>query len=173
MTNVDADTGVLAGEQRMLIDGELRLTDSGAAFDVVHPASEEVVGQATDGTVADVERATAAARRAFDNGDWSRDLEFRYHCLNQLHEALTEEQERLRRIVITEVGCPVSVSGSQIESPIAEVKHWAEHGRNFDYLVDSGIHETQLGPARRKIAFEPVGVVGAITPWNVPFYLNI
>ncbi|NTY63880.1 aldehyde dehydrogenase family protein [Mycolicibacterium sphagni] len=173
MTNVDADTGVLAGEQRMLIDGELRLTDSGATFDVIHPASEEVVGQATDGTVTDIERATAAARRAFDTTDWSRDLEFRYHCLNQLHEALTAEQERLRRIVITEVGCPVSVSGSQIESPIAEVRHWAEHGRNFDYLVDTGTHETQLGPARRKIHYEPVGVVGAITPWNVPFYLNI
>ncbi|WP_431236905.1 aldehyde dehydrogenase family protein [Mycolicibacterium aichiense] len=173
MTNVDADTGVLAGEQRMLIDGELRLTDSGALFDVEHPASEEVVGQATDGTVTDVERATAAARRAFDEGDWSRDLDFRYHCLTQLHEALTDEQERLRRIVITEVGCPVSVSGSQIESPIAEVKHWADHGRNFDYLVDTGIHETQLGPARRKIQYDAVGVVGAITPWNVPFYLNI
>ncbi|WP_445166310.1 aldehyde dehydrogenase family protein [Mycolicibacterium sp. Dal123E01] len=173
MTNVDADTGVLAGEQRMLIDGELRFTDSGATFDVVHPASEEVVGQATDGTVTDIERATAAARRAFDGGDWSRDLEFRYHCLNQLHEALTAEQERLRRIVITEVGCPVSVSGSQIESPIAEVKHWAQHGRDFEYLVDTGIHETQMGPARRKIHYEPVGVVGAITPWNVPFYLNI
>ncbi|MBB3602867.1 acyl-CoA reductase-like NAD-dependent aldehyde dehydrogenase [Mycolicibacterium sp. BK556] len=173
MTNVDADTGVLAGEQRMLIDGELRFTDSGATFDVVHPASEEVVGQATDGTVTDIERATAAARRAFDTTDWSRDLDFRYHCLNQLHEALTEEQERLRRIVITEVGCPVSVSGSQIESPIAEVKHWAEHGKNFDYLVDTGIHETQMGPARRKIQYDPVGVVGAITPWNVPFYLNI
>ena len=75
--------------------------------------------------------------------------------------------------MITEVGCPVSVSGSQIESPIAEVRHWAEHGRNFDYLVDTGIHETQLGPARRKIQYDPVGVVGAITPWNVPFYLNI
>ncbi|PND54959.1 aldehyde dehydrogenase [Mycobacterium sp. ENV421] len=173
MTNVDADTGVLAGEQRMLIDGELRLTDSGALFDVEHPASEEVVGQATDGTVTDIERATAAARRAFDEGDWSRDLDFRYHCLTQLHEALTDEQERLRRIVITEVGCPVSVSGSQIESPIAEVKHWADHGRNFDYLVDTGIHETQLGPARRKIQYDAVGVVGAITPWNVPFYLNI
>ena len=97
MTNVDADTGVLAGEQRMLIDGELRLTDSGATFDVIHPASEEVVGQATDGTVTDIERATAAARRAFDKGDWSRDLEFRYHCLGQLHEALTAEQERLDR----------------------------------------------------------------------------
>jgi aldehyde dehydrogenase (NAD+) len=155
MTGVQTESGVLAGDERMLIDGELQITGSGATFDVVHPASEQVAGQATDGTV------------------WSRDLEFRYHCLTQLHDALERNKERLRRILITEVGCPVTVTGSQIESPIEEVKHWAEHGRAFEYLVDNGLHETPLGAARRKIHYEPVGVVGAITPWNVPFYLNV
>ena len=159
--------------ERMLIDGELQFTDSGATFDVIHPASEQVAGQATDGTVDDMARAVGAARRAFDETDWSRDLEFRYHCLTQLHDALERNKERLRRVLITEVGCPVTVSGTQIESPIEEVKHWAEHGKNFEYLVDTGVHDTPLGPARRKIHYEPVGVVGAITPWNVPFYLNI
>ncbi|HEV7420440.1 MAG TPA: aldehyde dehydrogenase family protein [Mycobacterium sp.] len=173
MTNVQSDTGVLAGDERMLIDGELRHTDSGATFDVIHPASEEVAGQATDGTVADMQRAVGAARRAFDETDWSRDLDFRYHCLTQLHEALDRDKERLRRVLITEVGCPVTVSGSQIESPIEEVKHWAEHGKRFEYLLDTGTHDTPMGPARRKIAYEPIGVVGAITPWNVPFYLNV
>ena len=81
MTEVQTETGVLAGDERMLIDGELQFTSSGAKFDVIHPASEEVAGQATDGTVADMDRAVGAARRAFDAGDWSRDLEFRYHCL--------------------------------------------------------------------------------------------
>jgi aldehyde dehydrogenase (NAD+) len=173
MTAVQSDTGVLAGEQRMLIDGELVNTDSGATFDVIHPASEEVAGQATDGTVADMERAVGAARRAFDAGVWSRDLEFRVHCLTQLHDAMDNNKERLRRILITEVGCPTSVSGSQIESPIEEVAHWTAHGRDFEYLQDNGVHETPLGPARRKLHFEPMGVVGAITPWNVPLYLNI
>jgi acyl-CoA reductase-like NAD-dependent aldehyde dehydrogenase len=173
MTSVQNDTGVLAGDERMLIDGELQLTGSGAMFDVVHPANEQVAGQATDGTVEDMGRAVAAARRAFDHTDWSRDLDFRYHCLTQLHEALQRNAERLRRVLITEVGCPVSVTGSQIESPIAEVEHWAEHGKAFDYLVDTGMHDTPMGPARRKIHYEPVGVVGAITPWNVPFYLNV
>ncbi len=177
MTATETETGVLAGEQRMLIDGELQFTDSGATFDVVHPASEQVAGQATDGTVEDMGRAVGAARRAFDETDWSRDVDFRYHCLTQLHEALERNKERLRRILITEVGCPpVSVSGSQIESPIEEVRHWAEHGKNFDYLVDNGVHDTPPlgGPARRKIHYEAVGVVGgAITPWNVPFYLNV
>ncbi len=124
MTGVQTETGVLAGEERMLIDGELQLTSSGAKFDVIHPASEQVAGQATDGTVVDMERAAGAARRAFDAGDWSRDLEFRYQCLTQLHAALENNKERLRRVRVTEVGCPVTVSGSQIESPIEEVKHW-------------------------------------------------
>jgi aldehyde dehydrogenase (NAD+) len=173
MTSGQGDTGVLAGDERMLIDGELQNTASGAKFDVIHPATEQVAGQATDGTVEDMERAVGAARRAFDETDWSRDLEFRYHCLTQLHDALERNKEHLRRVLITEVGCPVTVSGSQIESPIEEVRHWAEHGKAFDYLVDTGMHDTPMGPARRKIHYEPIGVVGAITPWNVPFYLNI
>ncbi|HEY9266189.1 MAG TPA: aldehyde dehydrogenase, partial [Mycobacterium sp.] len=84
MTATETETGVLAGDERMLIDGELQFTDSGATFDVVHPASEQVAGRATDGTVEDMGRAVGAARRAFDTTDWSRDVEFRYHCLIQL-----------------------------------------------------------------------------------------
>lgn len=167
------ESGILAGERRMLINGELQLTDSRAMFDVEHPASGEVVGQATDATVADMERAVGAAARAFSNTDWSRDVEFRYHCLTQLHQALERNTEHLRRVLITEVGCPISVTGSQIEEPIAEIKHWAEHGRSFEYVVDTGMHDTHLGRARRRLHYEAVGVVGAITPWNVPFYLNI
>jgi acyl-CoA reductase-like NAD-dependent aldehyde dehydrogenase len=173
MTSVQSDSGVLAGDERMLIDGELQYTGSGAKFDVIHPASEQVVGQATDAGVDDMRRAVGAARRAFDETDWSRDVEFRYHCLTQLHDAMERNKERLRRVLITEVGCPITVSGSQIESPIDEVTHWAEHGKAFEYLVDTGMHDTPMGPARRKIHYEPIGVVGAITPWNVPFYLNV
>ncbi len=173
MTSVQTETGILAGEQLMLIDGELQPAASGAMFGVEHPANETVVGDVADGSVHDMERAVGAARRAFDETDWSRDTEFRFHCLTQLHVALQRNQERLRRILVTEVGCPISVTGSQIESPIDEVRHWAEYGRDFDYLVDTGLHDTPLGPARRKLHHEPLGVVGAITPWNVPFYLNI
>ncbi|MDQ2628364.1 MAG: aldehyde dehydrogenase family protein, partial [Actinomycetota bacterium] len=104
MTAVQDDSGVLAGEARMLVDGELVETSSGATFDVVHPASEQVAGTAADGTIDDMERAVGAARRAFDTGDWARDLEFRHHCLMQLHAALETDKERLRRILITEVG---------------------------------------------------------------------
>ena len=98
MSGTTLETGVLAGDGRMLIGGELQGTASGAVFDVVHPASEQVVGQAADGTVDDMARAVEAARRAFDGTDGSRDIELRYHCLSQLHAALNNHSERLRRI---------------------------------------------------------------------------
>jgi acyl-CoA reductase-like NAD-dependent aldehyde dehydrogenase len=96
---VQTQTGVLVGDERMLIDGELQVTSGGATFDVIHPASEQVAGQATDGTVEDMARAVRAARRAFDETDWSRDLEFRYHCLTQLHDALERNKGQLRRVL--------------------------------------------------------------------------
>jgi aldehyde dehydrogenase (NAD+) len=168
------ETGVLAGDERMLIDGELQETASGAKFDVINPATEEVAGQATDGVVADMERAVGAARRAFDTTDWKRDVEFRYHCLIQLRDALVEEKERLRRIIVTEVGTPIATTDSiQLEFPITEAGHWPEYGRNFSYLRETGVHESVVGNARRMQQYDPIGVVGAITPWNCPMYLNI
>ncbi|MGX7681358.1 aldehyde dehydrogenase family protein [Jatrophihabitans sp. DSM 45814] len=175
MTALQNETGVLAGDERMLIDGELQYTASGAKFDVINPATEEVAGQATDGVVADMERAVGAARKAFDTTDWSRDVDFRYHCLIQLRDALVEEKERLRRIIVTEVGTPIATTHSiQLEFPITEAGHWPEFGKNFEYERDTGVHDSIGGvQARRLLQYDPVGVVGAITPWNCPLYLNI
>nr|WP_155768646.1 aldehyde dehydrogenase family protein [Mycobacterium colombiense] len=155
----------------MLIGGDL--IDADRMFEVVDPATEQVAGSASDGTVADVERAVAAAQRAFETTEWRHDVEFRHHCLMQLQEALSAERERLRRIVVTEVGCCVSMTQSQIDDPIAEVGHWAKYGYAFEYLEDTGLHETSRGCSRRLLHYDPIGVVGAITPWNAPFYLNV
>lgn len=173
MTEVHSESGVLAGDPRMLIGGELQLAAGEAMFEVVDPGTGAVAGNATDATPSDMRRAVAAARTAFDNTDWSRDLEFRYHCLTQLHDALNANKERLRRIVVTEAGIPVSLTTPHVDDPIAEVMHWAEYGRAFDYLRDVGVHQSPLGPTRRLLHYDPIGVVGAITPWNVPLYLNI
>lgn len=173
MAGLQSESTLLTGDPRMLIDGELQLAADDAMFEVIHPGTGEVAGQATDGTIADMQRAVAAARTAFDTTDWSRDLEFRHHCLMQLHDALQANKERLRRIVVTEVGCPISLTTAQIDDPIAEIAHWAEYGRSFEYLQDVGVHQSPLGPTRRLIHYDPIGVVGAITPWNLPFYLDV
>jgi aldehyde dehydrogenase (NAD+) len=167
-------TVLLAGDDRMLIDGELVRTASGATFDVIHPGLGQVAGVATDGTLEDMSAAIAAARKAFDTTDWSRDHEFRRHCLLQLRDALIEDKERLRRIITTEVGSPISMADSiQLEFPIQELGYWAEIAVSFKYEQSGGIVESLGTQSRSLKLYEPIGVVGAITAWNAPLYLNI
>lgn len=174
MTAVQNDSGVLAGEERMLVGGELVEAEGGRKFDVENPATEEIVGQVADGTVADMERAIGIARDAFDsNRQWREDVDFRHHCLIQLSEALDRHREQLRRVVVTEVGVPVSATMAQIDSPLLEPAFWAEKGKNWNYLEDTGLHQGYGMQSRRLIQWSPVGVVGSITPWNTPLYLNI
>ena len=63
-TAADGGTGVLAGERRMLIDGDLAGASGGVTFDVINPATEEVAGVAADGRPADFDRAVASSREA-------------------------------------------------------------------------------------------------------------
>ena len=68
---------VSAGEVRMLIDGELVEATSGKRFDNINPATEEVLGEVADASAEDMRRAIDAARRAFDETDWSTNHAFR------------------------------------------------------------------------------------------------
>jgi acyl-CoA reductase-like NAD-dependent aldehyde dehydrogenase len=175
-TTSDGGTGVLAGEERLLIDGELASAAGGAVFDVINPATEEVAGVAADGTRADFERAIAAARRAFDTnaGHWRDDVEFRAHCVTQLRDGLVRAQERLRRILVTEIGTPIAMTyGIQLAFPIEEAGYWPDYARGFTFLRDAGTHSGLGRTFRQKLQYLPVGVVASITPWNAPLYLNV
>ena len=175
-TATDGGTGVLAGEERLLIDGELVGAADGATFDVINPATEQVAGVAADGAPGDFDRAIAAARRAFDAnaGDWRDDVGFRAHCLIQLRDGLVRAQERLRRILVTEVGTPIAMTyGIQLAFPIEEAGYWPGYAREFTFLRDIGVHSGLGMTSRQKLHYIPVGVVAAITPWNAPLYLNI
>ena len=93
-------------ERRMLVDGKLVDAASGKTFANVNPATEEVIGEVTDATSADMYRAIDSARHAFDETDWSTNHAFRKRCLEQLQKALEGEKEDLREELILEVGCP-------------------------------------------------------------------
>ena len=81
----------LAGEERLLIDGELRPASGGTVFETINPATEEVLGVAADGTADDLDAAIAAARRAFDETRWSTDVALRIRCLRQLQAAFVAD----------------------------------------------------------------------------------
>ena len=164
----------LAPETRNLIDGERVAASNGNTFENVSPSTEEVLGPVADGTKDDMERAVASARRSFDESSWSEDPAFRQKCLRQLYEGLVEEKEQFRSIVVHEAGAPVSLTSyMHVDDPIEMMAYWAELAGRYEY--ESEMSEVSfLGmPQRRLLRREPVGVVGAITPWNVPFYLNL
>ncbi len=119
-------------------------------------------------------RAVAAARRAFDETDWSLDADFRAKCLRQLYEGLLAEKEQLRSIVVHEAGAPVSLTSyMHVDDPIDMMAYWVNLANTYEYetrMTDIPFFGVQNGRILRR---EATGVVGAITPWNVPLYLNI
>lgn len=160
------------GSSELLIDGKL-VPGSGGTFDIINPATEEVIGQAADATVADMEAAIAAARTAFDTTTWSRDHAFRATCLRQLRDALQGHIDELREITIAEVGAPhFLTSGPQLEGPIADLGYFADLAENYEWQADLGRAKPMGLKNDRTVQREAAGVVGAITPWNFPHQIN-
>ena len=161
-------------ETRNLIDGKLVSASNGACFDNINPATEVVIGVSVDGTRDDMEMAIAAARRAFDETSWSTDHEFRKHCLEQFNTALDEAREELRQIVIAEAGSPIMITYQvQVDSYIDSMPYWSDLAKSYTYESPMRDIEFMGNPQARIIRREAVGVVGAITPWNFPLYLNL
>jgi aldehyde dehydrogenase (NAD+) len=164
----------VSGEHRMLIDGELVDAASGARYDNVNPATEEVIGTVADAGADDMQRAVAAARRAFDESDWATDRDLRKRCLRQLHEALAKERETLRPQIVAEVGAPIMLTYAvQMDSCIDDMEWDIECIDRVQWEYDLPVHEFFGMSSARRVLREPVGVVGAITPWNFPFMLNL
>ncbi len=164
----------LAPETRNLIDGKLVAASNGATFANFDPATEQQIGECADGTREDMLRAVAAARRAFDETDWSTNTALRARCLRQLHAALREEKEQLRAIVVREGGAPVSLTPfMQIDDPIEMVAYWAELAASYPYEERLSDVPYLGRPQGRIVRREAGGVAGLITPWNAPLYLNL
>ncbi|MFZ0666916.1 MAG: aldehyde dehydrogenase family protein [Acidimicrobiales bacterium] len=165
---------VVEGERRLLIDGKLVEASEGGTFDNIDPTTEEVLGVTADATAVDMDLAIAAARRAFDDTDWATNRQLRSRCLGQLHAALVENLEELRQITVAEVGSPISLTYmNQVDLPLEDLAYWIDKPETYEYeevLPDRDV----FGQAQRRVVVrEPVGVVGAITPWNFPLNLNL
>jgi aldehyde dehydrogenase (NAD+) len=160
----------------MLIDGKLVHAENGATMANFNPATEEKLGEVADATRGDMRRAIAAARRAFDETEWSTNRELRKHCLSQLQAALEAEREELREQLILEAGCPrMTTSRHQLDTPLASaLRYPLELIDKFDWETEMPDGPGNAGEAnQRRIWKEPVGVVGAIVPWNFPFEVTI
>lgn len=161
-------------EPNLLIDGELTEATGGRTFSSVNPATEEVIAEAADATVADAQRAIAAARRAFDETSWSTDAALRSRCLRQLASAMRDNLEDLRTLTVAEVGVPVSMtSGPALEGPIDLIDYYAGLAETYDGTVDLGDFEAYGAMHHRWVEREAYGVVSAISAYNYPTQLNL
>lgn len=163
-----------SAEARLLIDGKLVDAASGATYDNINPATEESAGQVADAGAEDADRAIAAARRAFDESEWSTNPDLRKRCLRQLQEALAKERETLRPQIVTEVGTPITLTHAvQMDSCIDDMEWDIDCIDRIEWSYDLPVHEFFGVRSARTVFREPIGVVGAITPWNFPFMLNL
>jgi len=164
----------LSNEKQLLIDGQWRPAKQGGTFEVVNPASGEVVGVVSEGTADDVEDAVAAARRAFETGPWSRMTPSeRGQLIWKLGDLIEKHNDELAQLETLDNGKPFSVA------QVADVPLSADM---FRYMAGwcTKIEGSTIpisvpnAPGANFHAFtmrEPVGVVAQIIPWNFPLLM--
>ena len=161
-------------DAKLFIDGKICDATDGATFDVVSPWTGEIVSQAADASEADVEAAIAAARRAFDETDWSTDHARRFALVSRYRDLFVANRDRLVELAVHEAGAALAaVQRAHVQMAF---DGWDDYLRLFPELhwsKDYGTREAYGSSHKREAVYEPVGVVAAITPWNVPFYINV
>ena len=139
-------------------------------LDVISPATEEVVGRVPDATTADMDRAVAAAREAFDQGPWPRmSPAERADIMAAVSAAITERMDEFARLITSENGCPYTFSiMGQVFAATAVLDFFTGLTREFPF---EETRQGMLGPTL--VRREPVGVTAGIIPWNVPLFITM
>jgi aldehyde dehydrogenase (NAD+) len=167
-------SGLTNPPPQMLIDGKLVEAGDQATYPIVNPATGEVIGQAPDATADDVDAAISAARRVFDETDWSTNVQLRVRCLRQLHQALVDHGPAMRALTTAEVGTPAFLTaGPQYDVPVESLRWTIDLAEGYAWETDLGVAEPMGIPTRRTVRREAIGVVAAITPWNFPNQINL
>lgn len=150
---------------RLFIDGEWVKPSGTDQISVVSPSSEQILARVPAGGRADVDRAVAAARKAFDAGPWPRmTLDERIGILLRFRDAYRSRQEEMAELITAEMGSPISQSRAiQVTAPLAILENYVDVAREYPFTsVRRSITGTSV------VSQDPVGVVAAIVPWNVP-----
>lgn len=161
-------------DAKLFIDGALRDASAGRTFDVISPWTGDVVGRAADASREDVQEAIAAARRAFDETDWSRDHARRFDLVKRYRELFEEHRARIVELAIHEAGAAQgAVQRAHVQMALDGWDDYLYLFPKVSWTKDYGTRDAHGMSHRRFALHEPVGVAAAITPWNVPFYINV
>ena len=156
--------------KRMFIDGKWVEAASGKTFASHNPATGELLAQVAEGEAEDIDRAVAAARRAF-TGPWSRFKPAeRQALLLKLADIVEAHYEELAALDTLDMGAPISRTRGNRQRALGMLRYYAAqavsiHGETIENSLPGEIFSYTLK--------EPIGVVGAIIPWNGPLTATI
>ena len=153
---------------QLLIDGQWVAAADGATLERKSPAHDQLVAVYAQAGVADAERAIAAARKAFDKGEWPRMKGAdRARILRRVGDLILERKQALAEMETLENGKPLAQAMAEIEGSADLWQYAATLARNLHGDSYNTLGENTLGVVLR----DPIGVVSIITPWNFPFLI--
>jgi acyl-CoA reductase-like NAD-dependent aldehyde dehydrogenase len=147
--------------EKLYIGGEWVAPASGGKIEVVNPTTEEPLGSVPEGIAQDVERAVQAAREAFPS--WSETpVELRAEALQAIADGIGGRMDEIAALIAQEVGMPVKLA-RMIQAGLPRTDF-----ASMPQVMEQTAWEEEVGNSL--LVREPIGVVGAITPWNYPLH---
>ena len=148
------------------IDGKWQPSEKNETYDIINPATEEVIGKASKATKNDVIKALKSAEKGFKiwkkTSAWERSSKIR-----KISELMRERKDTLSKWLALEVGKPLIEGVAEVNSA-ADIFEWnsEETKRIFGQTVESRFENTRV-----QVIYQPIGVVAALVPWNFPIIL--
>lgn len=138
---------------------------SGETRDIINPFNKEIIATVPEGDESDAKAAIAAAREAFDNGDWaSTPATERGTIIRKIAELIERDKEELAKLETLDTAKTIEESRGDMDDIAGVFRYYAELAdKNGGELIDSPVPNSIS-----KVVHEPVGVCGQITPWNYP-----
>jgi aldehyde dehydrogenase (NAD+) len=162
--------GTVTEHGKLFIGGAYVDPATDAKLEMISPVTEEVFGRTPEAAPADMDRAVAAARRAFDEGPWPRmGVAERVEILRRLRNQYEARSDELAKLISSETGSPYSWSiMGQVWAPIVIWDYFLGLGAEYPW---EELRQGMLGPT--VVRSEPVGVAAAIVAWNVPQFITV
>jgi len=162
---------------QMYVDGKWVDARDGRTHALLNPATEDDIALVPDASVEDVDRAVAAARRAFDEGPWPRTpLAERVAALERIADIVERRKDEFRAVLVAAHGAEFVTHPQQLESPIQLIRNYAALARRYAFEETLPLAEqaTPVGSnlVSSLLVRQPVGVCALIPTWNFPLWVT-
>lgn len=153
------------------IGGKWVESSTADTFDVINPATEEIIAQVAAGNKIDIDAAVLAARTAFDHGPWPRmSGAERGGYLRKIADIITRRLDELAKLEVLDNGKPYPEAKWDIEDTAGTFSFYAGLAEELDINAEQTIELSAPGFSSKAVK-EPIGVAGAIIPWNFPMLM--